>query len=470
MTISGASNDRAGELIRTALSSRALLVGVAAAAAAIVLSAGALFALGSLPSEPLKVVVGAKFYVNEPASAGVRFVRAVISGAGTQETYHSGDLSGVWSGIMLVPSLVFVAAVALAGLLARRLTRPSLVPRAATLVVAALVSAVSLGIFAALMSYKITDFGTTTYTHDGTTYFLTTLVLFFLAGAFSFGVVRLLPKPWPRALSQAGVFMLLLMVVGGLASSAFILANEVKGGEPTRNGVATTSQYAAAHAGAILPAVAGARFSLGDSNVSSAFWSGGENEYHWVGFVHYIDAHRQARVLGYAGEFGIGGKLIALAFSLVLVVVIVGLTLLLVWRAKPPHALAGLWAGLVQGLAFAIVTVPVMVLSRISGSSTPSDGGSYARTRAVCGASNGSIAYTAVMLVAVCALAGLVYAALKQPRQAVGVAAVAPTMPVPLASPVGPPLAPATGFCATCGTPFGDAAVRFCSKCGAARN
>ena len=486
MTVDGSGDDRVGSAIRLIWSERCIPAGLLAAGLIVAGGGLVLLALGYLPSDSLQMWFGAKYWLTEEVSTTARVVRALLSLWNGQVTAEDISEGGWWagSGLLFAGTLVLAGMMVVAGVVVRRLTRPLLVVRAATLVATALAAAVVVAVIAAAGTYTIAypDDYSVRHTMDPATYFVSALAMTLLLGSFTYGVAGLLPKRASVPLRSAAWVVGVAFVAVGFLFPTFVVADTGPSAAVAPD-FANASFFAAAAGGAALPAAVGAELSAGGVDAGVPFIANVDSDsettdYRWRGLVRQLEAHPEARFVSTAGVFGSAGVLLALAFVVAVLAAIVWATVAACRQLRLRQAMSGLVCGAFEALGFAVLLIPLVPLSRWTSSWDWGDG---AKGRSMWGVDNTQLLYSIAVIAAVTVVAGLLTAALRPapaPAKATEAPFVPPTYtPLPTAPPAPvPPPPPQTvaqprraDFCTKCGLQLQGDDVSFCPRCGTPR-
>jgi hypothetical protein len=521
--------DPVADIVKQVIQSRLIIVGLIAAAATIVVSWVLVFGLGLIPVDAIRGALGMKLLPGEPFAFGGRLIRALFVpwSAAVKVT-----VAGTWfssTGVLLFPALIVSAVTVGVGLFVRQLVAPTVRSRLTVLVVAALAASLFVTICAAVLTYSVTISGgggdpgvVLHFAHSAGGLFVSVLLITLIVGAFSYGVVGLLPKQFAGAARLGGLYVIVPTVIVGVLFPFAVAVRSVPNVSGGPSPFWSASRYSAGLASASVPLAFGAKATLDAQPEGGPFFAGystkhGNDKYRWAKLEKYMVKHGSARITGYAGVYGTGWKLVGVFLVLLVSAAWAHGVIRYVARLGAPRSTDGLRLGLLAGVAAAIAVYAVTGLAKwtetVSGSGQQS---------LVWGVNGSAATQAAALLVVVGGAAGLVYAAYRpsplrykpldlgklagtpgatgsiaqrleavlppESQQASEAPAVADAgAPIAEAvssdaSPVPPVAAPEAGetpaapepriltqFCTACGTPFTDDAERFCGTCGAAR-
>jgi len=514
-----ASQDRIGQAIRRFFGSRYLYVGLLAAVATILFAWAAVMLVGLIPSD---AIVGAfdlqlrEELVTTDVPADQLVIQSLLGPWGGDQEYHLpwADPGGgvvVWStGLRFFPLIVLTLVFAGVGLAVRGLVAPRLWPRFCTLLVATITSAVLLAILAAALGHSVT-IGTNDYTVDVSyvagSFFWRGLLLTFILGAFSYGVVGALPAYLSTSLWRAAVVVVVPFVLVGVLAPAFVASGTAvyrarEGESPsvydTGAAFGQAARLSAGTGAASLPLALGAKATFEAGSSFSPLHSGyvpgaesGGDVFRWAKLQHRLEASKDGRIMSYADPFGFWGKLAAVIYALLIVCLWVVVVIDDLRRKGAPKALDGLVAEVVTGLCAAVLFVLVGALAT---QKVGIPGSASQLTSMAWGVTGSAYTQTFFELLGIAVVVGILYAALRpSPRQLPAPAiggwlrkldrvlpkeGAPPIDGAPVAAPAaasGPPSVDAAAggkvpmFCPKCGATYPAKPTKFCRSCGAER-
>jgi hypothetical protein len=419
--------DPIGDALKNLAHSQALIVGLIAAAATLVVAWAIVLVLSLIPSEAVRGGLGLQLFSVDPLSTFGRLVRAFFapwnSALKTTEKDSPGyafTTSGVWFFSCLIASLT----VAAAGLVVRRVLTTARA-RLSALLVAALASGGLLALCAAVVHYTQTitepsgGGGTSTFVEHFTfpsgTMFLSAFFVTLLVGVFSYGVVGLLGKQFDGALRRGALYVVVPTLIAGVLLPFVVASRTVPnvqgGGSAFWNG----SRFAAGVASSSVPLAFGARATFDLTKMGaeqSPFFAGyskksGNDMYRWAKLEKYIARHASARITGYLGAYGGIGVLVGVLLALAVVGAWVMIVARYVASMGAPRSVDGLRLGLLIGIVGAVAIVAVTALGRQTWMQVSPDG----TVRTVWGAGGSAVVQAALLLAALGGVVGFVYAA-----------------------------------------------------------
>ena len=423
-TATAPQRDPLGESIRKIAQSRALIVGLIAAAATIVVSWVVVFVLGLIPSEAVQGALGMKLVQSEPFSFGARLVRALFAPWNSAVWVRVMDARYGSTGVLLFPALIVSAVTVVVGLMVRQLVGATMRSRLTALLVAALAGGSFVGLCAAVLTYSVTfhiaggDEGSASvanvvyhFSHRGGALFLSVFVITLVVGAFSYGVVGLLPRQFASAARSGGLYVAIPLVVVGVLFPFAVVARSVSHVTGGTSAFWNGSQYSAGVASATVPLAYGAKAALQPQGSLTPFLAGystksGRDMYRWTKLQKYMVKHGSGRVWGYAGAYGTTWKLLGILLALLMVAAWAYVVVLHVVSLGAPRSVDGLRLGLIAGVAGAIAVYVVTGLAKYTYSFTADT-----PQRLVWGVTGSAATQAAGLMLLVGGVTGLVYAA-----------------------------------------------------------
>lgn len=351
---------------------RCLVLGSVSGLVIFVATWGVVLLLSFFPSLGIQLALGGRYYVNEPATTGVKVIRSLLAGWGGQGYWRRGGTPtdhASFSGMMLADLLVAVAVVVIVGFVVRRVVSRSLRARLAALLAAAVVAAAVSAMAAAASRYTIKfRYPDRPFYHSYSplSYLISTLLIVGLTGVFSFGAVALLPRRYARPLRHAAALVGCLTLVVGVLFPLLVVAHHVDGADASVD-YGLDSYYAAGIGASSLPAAFGGELALGNEYISmfSAYgvWTGPPKE-HWSSLARYVTAHPMGHVWRYVRAFGTMGKALAIISLIVVIGLVAFAAALASRRSKRVFARSGLLEGGLLAAATAVFLVPAVLLCR----------------------------------------------------------------------------------------------------------
>jgi len=417
----GTTRDPLGDAIRATFRDAGLRIGVLAAALLVGLSWAAVFALSWLPgafaAHSLGIVAGS----GEHVSLGPRLAASLFAPWVSAEHFKAASsFDYSFRSVSLTAAAVLILVFLLVGQLVRS-ALSTLRSRAIALGVAALCVAAGLSIASIFVSYKIGIVTQTVkVTHSSSSLLWMPLLWTIGVGLFSFGVVGKLHAPFRVALRRGAAAIVLVAAAAAIAFPVIVVSWAPINQSGT---VYWSTDFADGfwHWGGAIGSVAtplafGAQAHLvaKDYNnpftaTTSEYSSAPDANLRLPALARYMEKHPDARLTGYAATGGTAAHFALLAGA-VLVLLLCAFVAARATRALgAPRALDGLRHGALVGLA---AFLAVLALKWIGVASvTP-----YAS-----GESNdypwqlqtSALFQTGGELLALCALSGLVYAALR---------------------------------------------------------
>jgi hypothetical protein len=355
---------------------RAAVLGTITAAVTIIASAAVLLLAGLVHSDAIQVIVGAKFAREERLGTAGRVARALFAPWTGSGVWHDTASSsrGSYVGLALVATVVVVLVLSGCGYAVRRIVEKRLLPRCISLVAAALTAAAVLAITAAAYHYTVRlvydegGSGSLRYGFSPGVVFISTLVVMVVIGAFAFGVVGLLPRMAHVALRRAALLVGVIFVFAAAAWSVFVITDH-RVAYPLYD-AAVASTYSPAVASAVLPSAFGAPLHF-TADAASVMLNG-----HYDALNDYMRSHGKGYLWDYAKGAGLAGGWAALA-GIVFVLAMLALVLVVALRhcrsMRVATLIGGLTSGAAQGASIALLSVPLVLLSRYSSSWSSSE-------------------------------------------------------------------------------------------------
>ncbi len=407
------------------ISKRELLGGLVAGSATVFGSTVILLLLGLIPSQPVRDFFGTWF--EHPVSRWIAyaFLSPFWGLVTTRSVYPEFELTQRWhvvGGASFGALLVFVAVLCLVGIGVRRRVEGSR-RRASTLVATALTVAVIVTIAAAVVSWAHTFTYTTQgelsgyslevhNTYGPLAYSFGAVALTLLVGVFCFGLVGMLRQPWRTALRRAAAFVGMCFVVFGLLFPVFVVSDNLRGAK-IFDDFGNASTFSAAIGGLAIPLALQTPVSL-TQNWSSPFLSSGAantngdtplTHWGWLAMSMTLD-HPHGRLVQYATSLGVVGSIVGAAISVAMVCALVLVSIGLCRKVGARGMRRGFEIGILQGGCIGcLLAVVLWLTSQYLGQHYSDDGG----MSDYWGVTAFGAVQTAVMLIAVCGLSGLVY-------------------------------------------------------------
>ena len=403
---------------------RELLIGAVAGATTVFGSTVVLLLLGLIPSQPVRGFFGVWYQHYVPQWMSEAFT-SPFWGLATRRVVDSQfggyALTMHYVGYASFGALlVFVAVLCVVGFGVRRRVEDRR-RRAGTLVVAALVVAFVVAIAAAALSWTHT-FGPfpssigdpfppesvkVSITYSPVSYFFGALALTLLVGMFCFGLTTLLRQPWRSALRRGGAFVGMCFVVFGLLFPAFVVSDNLRGAK-VFDDFGSASSSSAGIGGLAIPLALQAPVSLTQNWFSPFYSSGAANTngdtspMHWERLAMSMGLeHPHGLLVQNAASLGVVGSIVGAAISVPMVGALVLVTIGLCRSVGAASMRRGLEIGILQGASIACLLAVVLWLS------------SYYRSGGGMSEYWGITVFggvqTAVTLVVVCGLSGLLY-------------------------------------------------------------
>jgi hypothetical protein len=344
-----------------------LTIGLCAGAATILACALVLLLLGLIPSQASHQFFGV-WYLKPLSGWFADAVLAPFWGVTTRPPPN-----GIYSmGLSFGALLVFAAIVWAVGRRVRRRVPPALRQQSVTLLVAALVVAACAAIVAATLPHTSPAIegdlsrpgGAVSY--GPLSHFFGAFAATLLLGAFSFGVVGLLPQPWASALRRAGALLGVCLLAGGLLFPVFVVSDGLPGANIDQD-LGLASRFAAAAGGLALPLALQAPVSLAQGYVSpwaSRSARSEENWIHWRKLAHSTAGeHPDGRLYQHAASLGVLGSPAGAALTLGVACGLVFISVGLCRRAGPRTLGGGLRLGILQGIVVASLLATTLWLT-----------------------------------------------------------------------------------------------------------
>jgi hypothetical protein len=376
-----------------------------------------LYLIGLIPSQAIWKFFGSGGHgplIARLSGAVLAPFNGVSHASWTDANGHSTSLSAAagFGGM-----LVLFAALSLVGRALRRRVPSSLRERSLALAVTGLT--VACGTLAvALLRFTIPTSGLQGGLHEyraAGSYFLAALLLTLLLGAFTFGVVNLLPRSFAGALRRAGVFVGIAFVAFGVLFPVFVVSDHLPGARIPED-FGRASGYSAAVGGFAIPLALQAPVSVQQRNNSPwiDYQSGRHGAMQPVFHreqlaVASVVHHPRGRLFQLAASLGASGSIVGAAITLVVLVALALTTIGLCRSAAATTPKGGLRLGIWLGGGIALL---VILASFVTSFSLKYDLG---------GLPQGSgrtdlwrttwfgLAQTAVTLIVFCAAVGAVY-------------------------------------------------------------
>jgi hypothetical protein len=193
--------------------------------------------------------------------------------------------------------------------------------------------------------------------------FISTFVVMIVIGGFTFGVVGLLPRMAHRALKRAALLIGVVFLVIAAAWSVFVITDH-RVAYPLYD-AAVASTYSPAVASAVLPSAFGAPLHF--TAYAAAVMLNG----HYGALSDYMRSHGKGYLWDYAEGAGLPGGWAALAglvFELAMLALVLVIALRHCRSMRAATLMGGLTSGAAQGASIALLSVPLVLLSRYSSS------------------------------------------------------------------------------------------------------
>jgi hypothetical protein len=315
-------------------------------------------------------------------------------------------------------------------MLVRQLVGATMRSRLTALLVAALAGGAFVALCAAVLRYSVTfhiaggDEGSASvssvayhFAHQGGTLFLSAFLITLVVGAFSYGVVGLLPKQFASAARSGGLYVVIPVVLVGVLFPFAVAARDVSHVTGGTSAFWNGSQYAAGVASASVPLAYGAKAKFEPQGSLTPFLAGytrnGHDKYRWAKLQKFMVKHRSARVWGYAGAYGTAWRLVGTLLALLMIAAWAYVVVLHVVALGAPRSVDGLRLGLLAGIAGSVAVYVVTGLARFTYSMTEDT-----PQRLVWGVTGSAATQAAGLMLLVGGLTGLVYAAYRpSPRR-----------------------------------------------------
>ena len=350
---------------------RAAVIGCITAVVTIIVSAAVLLLAGLVHSDAVQVIAGTRFWHEERLGVAGRVARALFAPWTGSGVWHdtASSSNGSFLGLTLTATIVLVLVLAGCGYVVRRVLDKNLLQRCISLVAAALTVASVLTITAAAYHYTVRlvyaegGSGSMRYGFSPGVVFISSLVVMVVIGSFAFGVVGLLPRMAHGALKRAALLVGVIFVFSAAAWSIFVITDH-RVAYPLYD-AAVASTYSPAVASAVLPSAFGAPLHL-TADATSAMLNG-----HYRALNEYVSSHHKGYFWNYAEGAGLPGGWAALS-GLVFVLAMLASVLLAALRhcrsTRAATLLSGATSGAAQGASIALLSVPLVLLSRYSDS------------------------------------------------------------------------------------------------------